>query len=58
MIATLLDFKWGYIKKFNPTILDSFAIMKSCEFLSKAYWMIIKELCGTLTALMFLIPIM
>jgi hypothetical protein len=45
MNATFLGFKWGYIEKFNPTIPNSFARMKSHEFHSKAYWMIIKELC-------------
>jgi hypothetical protein len=55
MNATFLDFKWGCIKKFNPTTLDSFATMKSREFHSKAYWMIIKKLYRTLTTLMFLL---
>jgi hypothetical protein len=54
MNATFLGFKWGYIKKFNPTIPNSFATMKSCEFHSKAYWMTIKKLCQTLTMFMFL----
>jgi hypothetical protein len=58
MNATFLGFKWGYIIKFNPTIPNSFATMKSHEFHSKAYWMIIKELCRTLTTLMFLNPTM
>jgi hypothetical protein len=58
MNATFLGFKWGYIKKFNPTIPNNFARMKSHEFHSKAYWMIIKELCTTLTTFMFLIPTM
>jgi hypothetical protein len=46
MNATFLGFKWVYIKKFNPTIPNSFATMKSHEFRSKAYWMTIKELGG------------
>jgi len=54
MNTTFLGFKWGYIIKFNPTIPNSFATMKSHEFRSKAYWMTIKELCRTLTMLMFL----
>jgi hypothetical protein len=58
MNATFLGFKWGYIKKFNPTIPNSFATMKSHEFHSKAYWMTIKEVCRTLTTLMFLNPTM
>jgi hypothetical protein len=58
MNATFLGFKWGYIIKFNPIIPNSFATMKSHEFRSKAYWMIIKELCRTLTTLMFLNPTM
>jgi hypothetical protein len=56
MNATFLGFKWGYIKKFNPTIPNSFATMKSHEFHSKAYWMTIKELCRTFIMLMFLNP--
>ncbi len=58
MNATFLGFKWGYIKKFNPTIPNSFTTMKSHEFRSKAYWMVIKEFCKTLTTFMFLIPTM
>jgi hypothetical protein len=58
MNATFLGFKWGYIKKINPTIPNSFARMKSHEFHSKAYWMIIKELCTTLTTFMLLISTM
>jgi len=58
MNATFLGFKWVYIKKFNPTIPNSFATMKSHEFCSKAYWMTIKELCKTLTMLAFLNPTM
>jgi len=54
MNATFLSFKWGSIKKFNPTILNSFATMKSHEFHSKAYWITIKELCKTFTMFMFL----
>jgi hypothetical protein len=54
MNATFLGFKWGYIKKFNPTIPNSFTTMKIREFHSKAYWMTIKKLCKTLTTLMFL----
>jgi hypothetical protein len=56
MNATFLGFKWGYIKKFNPTIPNRFAKMKSHEFHSKAYRMTIKELCRTLTMLMFFNP--
>jgi hypothetical protein len=56
MNTTFLAFKWGYIKKFNPTIPNSFARMKSHEFHSKAYCMTIKELCMTLTMRMFLNP--
>jgi hypothetical protein len=54
MNATFLGFKWGCIKKFNPTTPNSFATMKSHEFHSKAYGMTIKELSRTLTMLMFL----
>jgi di/tripeptidase len=54
MNATFLGFKWGYIKKFNPTIPNNFATMKIHEFHSKAYWMTIKELCRTLTMLIVL----
>jgi hypothetical protein len=54
MNTTFLGFKWGYIKKFNPTIPNSFATMKSHEFHSKTYWMTIKELCKTLTTFIFL----
>ncbi len=42
MNRTFLGFKWGCIKKFNPTTPDSFATMKCHEFRSKAYWMTIK----------------
>jgi hypothetical protein len=56
MNATFVGFKWGYIKKFNPTIPNSFARMKSHEFHAKAYWMTIKELCKTLTMQIFLNP--
>jgi len=49
MHTTFLGFKWGYILKINPTIPNSFARMKSHEFHSKAYWMIIKGLCTTLS---------
>jgi hypothetical protein len=58
MNATFLGFKWGYIKKIHPTIPNSFATMKSHEIRSKTYSMIIKELCRTLTTLMFLNPTM
>jgi hypothetical protein len=58
MNATFLGFKWVYIKKFNPTIPNSLATMKSHEFHSKAYLMTIKKLCRTLTMLMFLNPTM
>jgi hypothetical protein len=58
MNITFLGFKWGYIKKFNPTIPTNFATMKSHEFHSKAYWMTIKELGRTLTMFMFLNPTM
>jgi hypothetical protein len=58
MNTTFIGFKWGYIKKFHPTIPNNFATMKSHEFCSKAYWMIIKELCRTLTTFMFLNPTM
>jgi hypothetical protein len=54
MNVTFLCFKWGYIKKFNPTIPNNFTTIKSHEFHLKAYWMTIKELCKTLTTLMFL----
>jgi hypothetical protein len=58
MNVTFLGFKWVYIKKFNPTLPNSLGTMKSHEFCSKAYWMTIKELCRTLTMLMFLNPTM
>jgi hypothetical protein len=58
MNTIVLGFKWGYIKKFHPTIPNSFTRMKSHELCSKAYWMIIKELCKRLTTLMFLNPTM
>jgi hypothetical protein len=58
MNTTFLGFKWVYIKKFNPIIPNSLATMKSHEFHSKAYWMTIKELCRTLTMLVFLNPTM
>jgi hypothetical protein len=58
MNATFVGFKWVYIKKINPTTLNNLATMKSHEFRSKAYWMTIKELCKTLTMLMFLNPTM
>jgi hypothetical protein len=58
MNATFLGFKWGCIKKFNPTTPNSFATMKSHELHSKAYGMTIKELSRTLTMLMFLNRIM
>jgi hypothetical protein len=58
MNATFLGFKWVYIEKFNLIIPNSLATMKSHEFRSKAYWMTIKELCKTLTMLVFLNPTM
>jgi hypothetical protein len=54
MNTTFLGFKWGYIKKINLIVPNSFATMKSHEFHSKAYWMIIKKLLTTLTTFMFL----
>jgi hypothetical protein len=54
MDTTFLGFKRVYTKKFNLTIPNSLATMKSHEFHSKAYWMTIKELCKTLTMLVFL----
>jgi hypothetical protein len=36
MNATFLGFKWGYIKKFYPTIPNSFATMKSHEIMFKS----------------------
>jgi hypothetical protein len=58
MNATFLGFKWVYIKKINPTIPNNLATMRSHESRSKAYWMIINELCRTLTMLVFLNPTM
>ncbi len=58
MNATFLGFKWVYIQKSNPTIPNSLVTMKSHEFCSKAYCMTIKELCKTLTMLVFLNPTM
>jgi hypothetical protein len=34
--STFLGFKWGYIKKFHPTILNSFTPMKSQEISFKS----------------------